>query len=63
MVSGTLTVSYTLRQAQGRLCDGDGNRVKAVVNGMTSIYVGNYFEITSGITRTYHYAGNVRVMV
>ena len=28
---------------------------------MTSVYVGNYFEITSGITRTYYYAGSVRV--
>jgi RHS repeat-associated protein len=66
----TLTLAY---DAENRLIgmggsvtethdyDGDGNRVKAVVNGTTSIYIGNYFEVTGGVTKTYYYAGNVRV--
>lgn len=44
--------------------DGDGVRVRAVITtpaSISSVYVGNYYEITSGITRTYYYAGNVRV--
>ncbi len=44
--------------------DGDGVRVRAVITtpvSISSVYVGNYFEITGGITRTYYYAGNVRV--
>ncbi len=39
-------------------------RVRAVITtpvSIASVYVGNYFEITGGITRTYYYAGNVRV--
>ncbi len=28
---------------------------------VSSVYVGNHYEITGGITRTYYYAGNVRV--
>ncbi len=52
-VSNGVTASYTY--------DGDGNRVKAVVNGTTSIYVGNYYEVTGGTVKKYYYAGNVRV--
>jgi RHS repeat-associated protein len=43
--------------------DGDGNRVKSVLNGVTTYYVGNYFEwrgTTSNMTR-YYYAGGQRV--
>ncbi len=28
---------------------------------MTSIYVGNYYEVTGGVVKKYYYAGNVRV--
>jgi RHS repeat-associated protein len=52
-VSGGVTASYTY--------DGDGVRVKAVVNGTTSVYVGNYYEITGGVVKKYYYAGSVRV--
>jgi len=41
----------------------DGNRVKSVLNGVTTYYVGNYFEwrsTTSNMTR-YYYAGGQRV--
>jgi len=43
--------------------DGDGNRVKGVVGGVTTTYIGNYFE-WSGSTSTmkkYYYAGGTRV--
>ena len=43
--------------------DGDGNRVKSVLNGTTTYYVGNHFEWT-GSTSTmvkYYYAGSQRV--
>ncbi len=41
--------------------DGDGNRVKAMVNSTISIYVGNYYEVTGGVVKKYYYAGSVRV--
>jgi len=43
--------------------DGDGNRVKGVVGGVTTTYIGNYFE-WSGSTSTmkkYYYAGGTRL--
>jgi len=43
--------------------DGDGNRVKATLSGVTTYYVGNYFEWT-GSTSTmvkYYYAGGQRI--
>jgi RHS repeat-associated protein len=52
-VSNGVTASYTY--------DGDGNRVKAVVNSTTSIYVGAYYEVTGGVVKKYYYAGSVRV--
>ena len=52
-MNGAVTETHTY--------DRDDQRVKAAVNGTTSVYVGAYFEVTGGITRTYYYAGNVRV--
>jgi RHS repeat-associated protein len=60
-VSNGVTASYTLRQTQGRLYDGDGVRVKAVVGATTSVYVGAYYEVTGGVVKKYYYAGGVRV--
>ena len=39
--------------------DGDGKRVKGVVNGVTTIYPGNYFEWTGSTTtmKKYYSAG------
>jgi len=54
-VSGATSASFVY--------DGDGNRVKSVLNGVTTYYVGNYFEwrsTTSNMTR-YYYAGGQRV--
>ncbi len=41
--------------------DGDGNRVKAMLNDVTTAYVGNYYEQSGSITTTYYYAGGTRV--
>ena len=54
-MSGATSASFTY--------DGDGNRVKSVMGGVTTYYVGNYFEWT-GSTSTmikYYYAGSQRV--
>ncbi len=45
--------------------DGDGNRIKSVVNGVTTYYIGSYYKWrveTSGSTGAeYYYAGSQRV--
>ena len=41
--------------------NGDGERVKGTVNGVTTAYVGNYFEWTGGAMVKYYYAGGQRV--
>ena len=45
--------------------DGDGNRVKTVVDGKTTLYLGNYYEVetdgSSTTTRRYDDAGALRV--
>jgi RHS repeat-associated protein len=41
--------------------DGDGNRVKATLNGVTTAYVGNYYEQSGSVTTTYYYAGGARI--
>jgi len=65
-VSGAATATFVY--------DGDGNRVKGVVGGVTTTYIGNYFEwspsgkptlrVQAGSTSTmkkYYYAGGTRV--
>ncbi len=47
--------------AEAHTYDGDGNRIKAVVNGTTSVFIGAYYEVQGSITKTYYYADNVRV--
>src|SRR4030067_3758020 len=43
--------------------DGDGNRVKGIIGGITTTYIGNYFEWTGspGTMKRYYYAGSTRV--
>jgi len=45
--------------------DGDAlrDRVKGTVNGVTTAYVGNYYEynVTIGAPTSYYYAGSTRV--
>jgi YD repeat-containing protein len=57
-VSGAATASFVY--------DGDGNRIKGTIGGVTTTYIGNYFEWT-GSTSTmnvnprYYYARSTRV--
>jgi RHS repeat-associated protein len=54
-VSGAVSATFVY--------DGDGQRVKGTVSGVTTTYIGNYFE-WSGSTSTmkkYYYAGSTRV--
>jgi len=53
IAGGSLTASYVY--------DDDGARVRAVVNGVATNYVGNYYEATTGSFTKYYYAGGQRV--
>ncbi len=63
----TVLASYTLRQAQGEPYDGDGNRIKSVMNGETITYVGSLYEkkvVGSRTTHTKYYTfGSQRIAV
>ena len=52
-VSGAATAAFTY--------DGDGNRVKGTVNGVTTCYVGDYYEVTGAAARKYYYHWGKRV--
>jgi hypothetical protein len=56
-VSGMVTATYGF--------DGDGKRVLATQGITTTVYIGNYFEmsVSGGVptTQTYYYAGSERV--
>jgi RHS repeat-associated protein len=43
--------------------DGDGNRVKGTAGGVTTTYIGNYFEWVSSTSNmvSYYYAGSTRI--
>jgi len=45
--------------------DGDGNRIKTIVDGKTTYYIGNYYEKivegTSSTIKKYYYSGGARV--
>ena len=52
-MSGSVTASYVY--------DGDGNRVKETIAGVTRIFVGNHYEVDNGVVKKYYYAGATRV--
>ena len=52
-VSGTTTANFTY--------DGDGRRVKGVEGGVTTVYIGNYYEWSAGDSTSYYYAGGQRL--
>jgi YD repeat-containing protein len=52
-VSGSTTASFVF--------DGDGNRVKATVGANTTVFVGNYYEVSGGVVSKYYYQGGQRV--
>jgi RHS repeat-associated protein len=41
--------------------DGDGQRVKSVVNGVATAFVGNYYEWNGTSATSYYYAGTTRL--
>jgi RHS repeat-associated protein len=43
--------------------DGDGKQIKASVNGTTTVYVGNHYEVKSGVVTKYYFAGTTRLAV
>jgi len=60
-VTYTLTYDKEHRLTASYIYDGDGNRVRALVNGTWTNYLGNYYEATSASTTKYYYAGAQRV--
>ncbi|MDE3091022.1 MAG: RHS repeat protein, partial [Chloroflexota bacterium] len=53
VISGTVTTQYVY--------NGDGARVKKTVNGVTTYYVGNWYEVTNGAATEYYYFAAQRV--
>jgi hypothetical protein len=43
--------------------DGDGKRVKAVENGVTTLFIGSHYEVTGSTVTKYYYAGATRIAV
>lgn len=41
--------------------DGDGNRVKSTINGVTTYFVGNLYELTGAQITKYYYSGGQRI--
>ncbi|WP_423223229.1 RHS repeat-associated core domain-containing protein [Candidatus Amarolinea aalborgensis] len=52
-MSGGVTASYVY--------DGDGNRVKETIAGVTRVFIGNYYEVDNGVVKKYYDAGSVLV--
>ncbi len=52
-VSGAATATFVY--------DGDGQRVKGTVGGVTTAYIGKYYEYSGGAAKKYYSAGGVRV--
>ena len=42
------------------LYDGDGRRVAQTLNGVTTYFIGNYYEVTDSSTTKYYFAGTPR---
>ena len=62
-----LAVPDTLTVSAAFLYDGDGRRVAQTLNGVTTYFVGNYYEVTGSvgtqqhIVTKYYFAGSTRV--
>ena len=56
VVSGTQTLGAFVY-------DGDGNRVRATLGGVTTTYLSNYYEWTGTAGVKYYYAGSERVVL
>ena len=61
-VAGTATASFVYDGDPLRCAPmGGGNRVKPTLNGVTTVYIGNYYEQTGGAIKKYYSAGGTRV--
>jgi RHS repeat-associated protein len=54
-VTGAATANFTY--------DGDGKQIKATVNGITAVYVGNHYEVKNSVVTKYYFAGTTRLAV
>jgi YD repeat-containing protein len=43
------------------LYDGDGQRVRSTIGGVTTTFVGNHYEVTGGAVTKYYYANGQRI--
>jgi RHS repeat-associated protein len=43
--------------------DADGKQIKATVNGVTTYYVGNHYEVKNSVVTKYYFAGATRLAV
>ena len=41
--------------------DADGKQVKAVVDGVTTYYIGNHYEVKNSVVTKYYFAGTTRL--
>ncbi len=61
--SSTATVPLPGQRTASFVFDGDGNRVKSLVGGVTTVHIGAYFEWTGSTStmKKYYNAGGARV--
>jgi RHS repeat-associated protein len=52
-VSGAVSAAFVY--------DGDGRRVKGTVNGVTTYYVGDHYEVSGGVVKKYYSAGGQHI--
>ena len=45
------------------LYDGDGRRVKSTINGVVTTFVGNHYEVSTGMLSKYYFLGGARVVM
>jgi RHS repeat-associated protein len=56
-------VSVTGASTANFYYDGDGKQVKTVVNGVTTYYIGNHYEVKNSVVTKYYFAGATRLAV
>jgi hypothetical protein len=56
-------VSVTGASTANFYYDADGAQVKTVVNGVTTYYVGNHYEVKNSVVTKYYFAGATRLAV
>ncbi|MCB0060559.1 MAG: hypothetical protein KDE19_00520 [Caldilineaceae bacterium] len=54
-------VSVSGGATAGFIYDGDNHRVRGTAGGVTTVYIGNYYEVVGSTVQKYYYAGSQRV--